>query len=56
MKKKAKLINITPPKLCPYWVYRCADGEVAVYIPNGDKMTLERANFLLDSAKRDLLK
>lgn len=54
-KRKTKLKNVLKPKLCPYWRYESEDGVVAIYIPDGDKMTVERANFLLDTAKHDLM-
>lgn len=55
MKKKPKIIQVLQTPLCPYWRYDCGDGSVAIYIPNGDAMTMERANTLLDMAKIKLL-
>lgn len=41
--------------MVPYWLYQCTDGEVAIYIPRGGNLTVERANVLLDYAKQKLL-
>lgn len=55
-KPKLKVIS---PYLCPYWRFDSVDGSVAIYVPSDkgkSSMTMERANFLLDRAKQNLLK
>lgn len=54
-KKKQKLALMIQPPYAPLWRFECSDGVVAVYSPNGEPLTVERANFLMDFAKMKLL-
>lgn len=53
--RKRKLVNVLKPELCPYWRYDGINGGVAIYIPDGSPLTIERANLLLDIAKTKIL-
>lgn len=56
MKKKSNIRAIKPSEV-PFARYDHPDGSIAIYLPRGyDKeLTVQRANFLLDMAKRRLL-
>ena len=51
-KSKVKLLRL---KNNPLWTYRSGDGTVSLYTSK-DKLSVERAGFLLDMAKAELLK
>ena len=51
---KTKILALEPPNTA-YGRFTSADGVVTVYVPR-DRITAERANFLLDRAKEALLR
>ena len=56
-KKKPEGPKLVPlPAYVNLWRFRTPEAEVVIYPVDGELMALERVNFILDCAKREIMK
>lgn len=52
---RKKKIHLLPRPMTKYAEYACDDGMVTIWVPEKKQLTAERANWMLDKAKQQLL-